>query len=214
MKKKPLICFDLDGTLISSIDAHVKSYMAAFKQNNLTCPTKEKLVSLFGLGIEQIMAKLFPKISNRRLAKVVQDHLDAHERHKSLIKQIPHAVDAIIKLKPHFKIGVISNNHHEAIMELLEYARIPIKLFDVIVGEDEANPKPSPSEILLAEKLTKSNAKYMVGDTIFDIKAGKKAHCKTIGVLTGVHNMEQLMKASPDMLVSSVRILPDLLINK
>jgi HAD superfamily hydrolase (TIGR01549 family) len=214
MKKKDLICFDLDGTLVSSIEAHEKSYMTAFKENNLKLPTKKKLLSLFGLGAEEIILKLYPKISKRKLEKVVQDLLEAHEKSKNLIKQLPYVVEALVKLKSHFKIGIVSNNHHEAIMEILEYAQIPHKLFDVIVGEDDAAAKPSPKEILLAEKLTKANAKYMVGDTIYDIKAGKKANCKTIGVLTGVHNMEQLMTASPDILASSVAILPDILINK
>jgi HAD superfamily hydrolase (TIGR01549 family) len=212
--KKDLICFDLDGTLVSSIEAHIKSYMTAFKINDLKLPTKKKLLSLFGLGIDEIVMKLYPKISSRKLEKIVKDHLKAHEKSKKLIKQIPHVVEAVIKLKKHFKIGIVSNNHHEGIMEILEYAKIPTKLFDVIIGEDDAEAKPSPKEILLAEKLTKSNAKFMVGDTIFDIKAGKKAGCKTIAVLTGVHNMQQLMKAEPDILASSVAILPDIILNK
>ncbi|MBT3940815.1 HAD family hydrolase [Candidatus Woesearchaeota archaeon] len=213
-KKKDLICFDLDGTLIDSTEAHVQSYLRAFKQNKLLTPSKKKLLSMFGVGVEEIISELFPELTPRKLKVVVQSHMDAHKASKKLVKQIPHAVEALLKLKPHFRLGIVTNNHHDGALELLEYAKVPAKLFDVIIGSDEARPKPSASEILLAEKLTNANAKYMVGDTIYDIKAGKRANCKTIGVLTGMHNMDQLMKAKADMLVSSLRIVPDLLLKK
>lgn len=214
MKKKPLLCFDLDGTLINSTEAQVQAWQLAFEKNNIRFPGRQKLVKLFGMEHEKIVRKFAPRASPRKVKQIIQDHIDAQEKTCNLVKPIPHVKEALLKLKKHFELGVVSNNYHEAILELLECARIPIKLFDVIVGEDEAKAKPSPSEILLAEKLTKADAKFMVGDTVFDIKAGKRANCKTIGVLTGIHNMEQLMKSSPDILASSVAILPDILISK
>jgi phosphoglycolate phosphatase len=214
MKKKPLLCFDLDGTLIDSTEAHIKAYDYAFKKNNLTMPPKQKLRKLFGMERSIIIKKLFPNISPRKLKQVIEDHFEGQEQFMHLIKPTPHVVEALKKLKKHFTLGVVSNNQHETIMESLEAAKIPTRLFEVIVGEDDAKAKPAPDEILLAEKLTQANAKFMVGDTVFDIKAGKKANCKTIGVLTGIHDMETLMKAEPSMLASSVAILPDILINK
>jgi HAD superfamily hydrolase (TIGR01549 family) len=214
MKKKDLICFDMDGTLINSTPAQVKSFKYAVEKNKLVFPGEKKLLKHFGPGIEQVIRSLYPNSSKLRQNQVIKDYLATHEKNCSLIKPYPHVKEALLKLKKKFKIGVTSNSHHEEIMERLECAKIPTKIFDVIVGEDDAKPKPSPSEILLAERLTKADAKFMVGDTIFDIKAGKKAGCKTIGVLTGIHTMEQLMKASPDILASSVAILPDILLNK
>jgi HAD superfamily hydrolase (TIGR01549 family) len=214
MKDKDLICFDLDGTLINSTPAQIKSWKYAVENNKLKFPGAKKLVKEFGPGIEEVIKTLYPQISNRRLQDVVKDYLSAHEKNSSLMKPFPHIVEALKKLKKHFKLGIVSNNHRESILDALESAKIPTNIFDVIVGEDNAIPKPSPKGILLAEKLTNVDAKFMVGDTIFDIKAGKKAHCKTIGVLTGIHNMEKLMTENPDMIASSVAILPDILINK
>jgi HAD superfamily hydrolase (TIGR01549 family) len=214
VKKKDLICFDLDGTLVDSTKAHIKSYKTAITKNNLTYPGDKKLLSLFGLGSVEIFQKLFPKVTPRKINKLVEDHLDAHEKSKDLIKILPGVEEALVRLKMHFRLGIVSNNYYEGIMEILEYAGIPTKIFDVIIGADDAKPKPSPAEIFLAEKLTKADAKIMVGDTTFDMKAGKKAGCRTVGVLTGLHTMEQLMNGKADMLVSSVRILPDLLLNK
>ncbi len=213
MKTKSLICFDMDGTLIDSKEEHIQSFKQTAKKNNLKIPTNRELVKQFGPGIEKVIKKIYPRISSSKYKQFIEDYVDAHEKNSGLVKAFPHVKDALLKLKKHFKLGIVSNTHHEAILDLLESAKIPTKLFDVIIGEDDAKAKPAPDEILLAEKLTKSNAKYMVGDTIFDIKAGKKANCKTIGVLTGIHNMEQLMKTEPDILAASVAILPDILLN-
>jgi HAD superfamily hydrolase (TIGR01549 family) len=213
-KKKDLICFDMDGTLIDSTPAQVKAFKYAVEKNKLVFPGKKKLIAHFGPGIEQVIKNIYPRISKLRQEQVIKDYLASHEKNCSLMKAFPHVKEALLKLKKKFKLGVVSNSHHEEIMERLECAKIPTKIFDVIVGEDDAVAKPSPKEIFLAEKLTKADAKFMVGDTIYDIKAGKKAGCKTIGVLTGIHTMDQLMKASPDILASSVAILPDILLNK
>jgi HAD superfamily hydrolase (TIGR01549 family) len=214
MKKKDLICFDMDGTLIDSTPVQVKSFKYAVEKNKLTFPGKEKLLKHFGLGTEQVLKKLYPQISKLRSEQVIKDYIATLEKNRNLMKPFPHVKEALLKLKKKFKLCIVSNSYHEEIKERLEGAKIPTKIFDVFIGEDDAKPKPSPTGIRLAEKLTKADAKFMVGDTIYDIKAGKKAGCKTIGVLTGIHTMEQLMKASPDILASSVAILPDILLNE
>jgi pyrophosphatase PpaX len=212
--KKPLLCFDLDGTILDSIDAHVEAYKIALKKNNVKFPGKAKLVANFGEAHGKILKKLFPKMSDRKLKKILADNKEARKETFHMIKAYPHVLEALLKLKKHFKIGIVSNSYHDNVYESLEIAKIPTKLFDVIIGEDDAKPKPSPAEILLAEKLTKADAKYMVGDTIFDIKAGKKANCKTIAIISAKSDFNKLMKAKPDILASSVAILPDILLNK
>lgn len=214
VRKKPLMCFDLDGTLIDSTEAHVKSYKTVFKKNNLKFPGKKKLLKHFGWGIEVMLKQLFPNISSRKMKKVIDDHFNDLKENNKLLKPFPHVKEALKKLKPHFRLGIISNNYHRGILNTLKCTGISPKMFDVIIGEDDAKAKPSPNEILLAERLTKADAKYMVGDTIFDVKAGKKAKCITIAVLTGLHDIDTLMKSKPDIVASSVAILPDILLNK
>ena len=43
-----------------------------------------------------------------------------------------------------------------------------------------------------------------IGDTIADIKEGKNAGCKTVGVLSGADSKEQLLKGKPDIIINNV----------
>ena len=54
--------------------------------------------------------------------------------------------------------------------------------------------------ILKAEKIMDKKAIYVIGDSIYDIRAGKKAKIMTIGVLTGNHTKEQLKKEKADFI--------------
>ncbi len=44
----------------------------------------------------------------------------------------------------------------------------------------------------------------MIGDTIYDIIAGKKAKVKTIAVLTGNHSRKKLQKVNPNLIINGV----------
>ena len=89
-----------------------------------------------------------------------------------------------------------------------------VQEFDILVGSDDvAHQKPMPDEIFKAEKLAHEKASFMVGDTIYDIRAGKKANVKTVAVLTGIHNLSLLWQEKPTMVVKSVKDLPSILLD-
>jgi phosphoglycolate phosphatase-like HAD superfamily hydrolase len=126
---------------------------------------------------------------------------------------IPGTHDAINALKERYKIAVLSNNLHRDIVKILKIAGFKLGQFDIIVGADDVeHQKPMPDEIFKAEKLAHEQASFMVGDTVYDIRAGKKANVKTVAVLTGVHPLSQLWAEKPTMVVKSVKDLPDILL--
>ena len=92
---------------------------------------------------------------------------------------------------------------------LLKGANINPKLFNLIIGDDDVkHAKPAPDEILKAEKLMHVKGACIIGDTIFDIKAGKIAKATTIAVLTGIHKKEKLKKYNPDYLLKDISKIP------
>jgi phosphoglycolate phosphatase-like HAD superfamily hydrolase len=49
----------------------------------------------------------------------------------------------------------------------------------------------------------------VVGDSVVDIRAGKNAGAKTVAVLSGIFSREELEKEKPDLILESVKELPD-----
>ncbi|MBS3107625.1 HAD-IA family hydrolase [Candidatus Woesearchaeota archaeon] len=208
-----LICFDLDGTLIYSDKVHLTAIHATLKKYRLKDHSNEEFLKLFGLPLHIILERLgYPK---KIIPTIVEEHrtLVVKKTHK-YAKAFPGVKNALIKLKKHYNLALLSNSSHREVMALLKGAKIDFKLFDVIIGGDEVHDgKPNPEEIKKAEKILHLKADYMVGDTIYDIKAGKRARARPIGVLTGtVHGQKELKKQRPWRIIKSAANLPELLI--
>ena len=210
---KSLLCFDMDNTLIHSDKAHVKSYQRALKY--LKQPTKSfhDIAKHFGKPKSQVSkAILKDKSLVKRLNKLHDHYLTETYTKATKIR----GVEKIIKqLKKKYKIAIVSNCRHRNIRLLLKGAKLNKDLFDYRIGNDDVeHSKPYPDEILKAEHLAKTKAKLMVGDSIYDIKAGKKAKVKTVAVLTGLYSKQQLKRHKPNHILNSIRDLPKLLEKK
>ena len=68
-----LAVFDLDGTIIDSAEALLEAHEAAWVSVGAKCPQKERILSLTGLPLIQIMQKLGPDYDPMALAGVYSD---------------------------------------------------------------------------------------------------------------------------------------------
>ncbi len=207
--RKDLICFDLDNTLISSNKAHIIAFQNAFAKNKLKRISSGRIKSLLnGRHAHDIVKIIFPEINNAAISKIVEDHHKFVRVTSKHAKQIGN-VNAMLKdLKKRYKIGLLSNCIHKEINMLLKSSGIEKKLFDYIIGkEDVRHSKPCPDEIFKVEHLAHLKADYMVGDSIYDIIAAKKAGVKSISVLTGLAMRKELLKYKPDYILKSVKEL-------
>ena len=207
---KKLICFDLDGTLLDANRMHFIAFNKAFKNSGLKEVKYKEIFPLFGLMKEKIVKKLFPRIKVGKLSKIIKDkNKFTLEKGYKFVKNFSGVKKSLKILNRKYRLGIVSNCSHKEIITLLNNAKINLNLFSVIVGNDDVKRgKPYPDEIIKAEKISGLNAEYIVGDTVYDIKAGKKAKVKTIGVLTGIHSKKILEKEKPWKIVRSVKDLP------
>ncbi len=210
-----LICFDLDNTLVDSDKLHIFAFQKAFKNCKLPKVSGNMIKELLGLTGDVLVRTLFPHISDEKVKEVVEEHNKYSIKYaKRLIKPFPGVKHVLKNLKKDHELGVVSNCVHKEIVSILKAAGIDVKLFDIIVGDDEvSHGKPWPDEILKAEKLAHHNADYMVGDSPYDVMAGKKAKCKTIAVLTGDYSRKRLKEEKPDYIIKNLKKLPEVLKN-
>ena len=210
LRKKKVICFDLDGTLIDANKAHVLAFNMAFKVNNLPILPAERITPRFGIAAELLIKELFPKISDRKLPRCVEDHTRfTIEKTAKYAKAIKGANSVLKWLKQYCKLALISNCTHEEIQALLKASGIDGHIFDIILGKNDIkHPKPSPDEIHKVEQILGTKVACIVGDTVYDIRAGKAAGVKTIAVLSGSGTLKQLIEEDPTAIIESVALLP------
>lgn len=204
--KKELICFDMDNTILNSNKTHLTAFNKAFVKNGLRKVNEKKISSLFGIVRHKIIKKLYPKLNQKLQNKIFRDvHNIMINDTKKYMRAFNGAVNIIKKLKKKYKLALISNSRHDEILIMLKSAKVNRKLFDVILGNDDVeHPKPAPDGIFKAEELLHMKAIYMVGDTIYDVLAGKKAGIKTISVLSGNQPREIIEKTKPDYIVKDL----------
>ncbi|MBI4159447.1 HAD family hydrolase [Candidatus Woesearchaeota archaeon] len=210
MDKKKLICLDLDNTLILSDKSHVEAYSYALKKLGYNGCDERHIVKFFGrpkLEIAEILMPGSNLIERKELIRMHNRYL-IHFSYK-YAKKISGVENALKRLKKKYLIAILSNTEQGSVMYLLKGSKLDPKLFDLIIGSDKVkHSKPYPDEILKAKKLLKHKPEYMVGDSVYDIIAARKAKVKGIGVLTGHYSKTVLMKHKPAAVLKSIRELP------
>ncbi len=208
-----LLCFDLDNTLVNSTKVHIEAFQRSFQKNKAPKRTRKQILDLFSLETAELLKKLYPNLTNKERKKLAKDHDQFLIRETvKYTKPIPGVKATLKKLKKKYKIVIISNCKTKEIKAILKAARIKPHLFDKIIGNDQVkHGKPAPDEIIKAEQLLQLKDGYMIGDSMYDIKAGKKAKVKTIAVLTGTHTRKQLQKENPWKILKSVKELQKIL---
>ncbi len=211
---KDLLLIDLDLTLLDTNQCGIYAYTRAFHMFNLPTPPTSTLKSYFGMHGAEMIHHLFPGLDDHEVKKVY-DYVQKLMLSTALpyVKVFPGTKLALSKLTRQYSLGIISNAEHDRILAYLKVVGIKKDLFEVIIGNDDVDHgKPWPDEIFKAEHLTRKDAKYIVGDSIYDMKAAKSANVKGIGVLTGNTSAYKLKQAGAWKIISSIKDLPSLLL--
>lgn len=82
--------------------------------------------------------------------------------------------------------------------------------FDLVLGSDGIPHKPDPTVLaLVLERLRKRAVRaWVVGDTVYDIQAGKAAGMHTCAVTFGIGEVDDLEREAPDLLLDNLADLP------
>ena len=205
-----IICFDLDGTLLDTEDWIINAQLKALKQNGIN-QTKKQIYEFWGLTLSSQIKKLKPKIKKEEIEKINKDFNKIRFSNTSKIKPYKNTKRILKQLSKEYSLCLLSNNSHESIIKVLKKTKLDKRLFDVIVGSNDVkHPKPFPDEIYKAEKKLKKKVKYMVGDSLQDIKTAKRAKVKSIIVLNAPKQTWKDLKKA-DFTIKDIKELPKII---
>ena len=198
-KKKPVVLFDLDGTLIDSQQLVFETFRRVFKELKPDYElSNEELYSFFGPTLEVTFSKYFPEDQ-------VQSIIDRYQvinksLHKDLLKEVPHAKEMLEGLKEqNIQCAVVSNKRIEVVKRGLKQAGLD-GYFKVVLGKENLpEPKPSASGLIEACNLlhTSHDDCIYVGDNVADIVAAKNMAAYSVGFSVDEKQREALEKAHP-----------------
>jgi pyrophosphatase PpaX len=211
---RPLaVLFDLDGTLIDSIELILNSAKHAFRGREGHVPSDAEWLS--GVGIP--LATMFRRYANddsevdALIAKYREYQLANHDRLVKCYDQVVETVD-FIRAAGH-PVAVVTSKTGWLAKRGLDHVGLGPH-FDVIVGCDICQRhKPDPEPVFIAlEKLgyEPPDAAF-VGDSVYDIEAGNAAGVTTVAALWGPFAREDLAASRPTYFLDRIADLPRLL---
>ena len=208
-----LIIFDLDGTLINTIDDLGQACNHALSACGYPTHRIEDYPRLVGNGINKLIERALPEEHRNeatvlRLREYFVPYYDAHNCDLTRpYEGIPALLQAL-KAQGH-TLAVASNKYQAATEKIV--AQLFPDTFDVVLGErDGVARKPHPQIVydILLDRSDKSETLY-IGDSLVDAETAQAAGVKLILCTWGFCTEEQLMTANPDYMVHHpTEILP------
>lgn len=210
--------FDLDGTLLNTLDDLANSLNTALAKNN--CPTWpiEEIQKKVGNGIRQLVRRSIPEdLSDELYEQIYIDFVNIYSVHKAdKTEPYPGIVDLLETLRlTGYQLAVLSNKSEKEVQILCE--RFFPNIFRAIVGERRnLERKPSPDgifEILEHLHVTKEEVLY-IGDSEVDVETARRADVSCVACSWGFRSAEILKAIGAKDIIDTPQELLNKLFNK
>ncbi len=209
-----LVMFDLDGTIIDSTWIYYEIVNAVMERLGLPRPTAAQIRGANRNGTF-LWEKLFPE-SCFKCRPELQDQAwktareIAPEMFSRRIALLPEAAETVRRLAAAGRqLAIVTATpaaNMEVKLEPLKKDQILGLFAAIITADDTERKKPEPEPLLeCCRRLGRPPEKAVyIGDTRVDIRAGRAAGTRTIGVLTGFDDREMLAGENPDAIIENL----------
>ena len=201
------IIFDLDGTLLNTLEGLKNSTNFALKKFNSPEITLEQTRSFVGNGVQKLIERAIPNGEKNPDFEKCLNTFKEHYSKTMYQKTVAYdgIEDMLTELKKRgVKTGVVSNKFDTAVKELCK------NYFDgliiVAIGESpNVRKKPAPDSVLKAMKIlgAKPENTLYVGDSDVDIQTAKNSNLKSVGVTWGFRDRELLEEEGADFIINT-----------
>ena len=194
--------FDLDGTLVDSVYEHVLAWRDALDEEGIDLSVwriHRKIGMSGGLFTNMLLRETGLDITEERINRLRQLHAEAYLRRARKIPPLPGARELLAYLTD-AKIpwAIATSGRMETAGPVIENLGVDIDSVPVVTRDQVKYAKPDPDLFLAAaERLgVDITTACVVGDSIWDMLAARRAHALGIGLLSGGYGREELERSS------------------
>jgi len=198
---KKLIVFDLDGTLINSLEDLADSANHVLIQHGFPTHPVDAYRYFVGDGVRKLIERILPaeERNDAQIEQCRQEFVAYYKIHMEDNTSVYEGITDLLKtLKARgLKIAVATNKVHVAVKPLMA-KYFPGIQFDSLIGQREGIPvKPAPQIMydILKETGCEPSEALHVGDTATDMQLAHNAGVTPVGVLWGYRPLEELQEA-------------------
>jgi HAD superfamily hydrolase (TIGR01549 family) len=196
----PAFLFDLDGTLVDSVYQHVLAWREALEAGGIHLAVwriHRQIGMSGGLFVNALLRETGHTVSTEGAERLQQLHAEAFGRYASQVRPLPGATDLLAYLTSSGVPWAIATSGR------IESANKSIRLLGLsqdvpIITRDVVRyAKPDPDLFLAAAERLGTPIKdcVVVGDSIWDLLAARRARALGVGLLSGGYGREELERA-------------------
>ena len=204
------VIFDLDGTLLNSVEDIADSLNFTLQQYGLIEQSVIDVQDWIGEGAIELVKKAVPayKLNTLDIQKFLWEYRERYEQNFAvrsyLYEDIPALLDELTFRNVH--LNILSNKPHELTTLVADHFLVKWR-FDNILGMRDGIPrKPDPAaaiEIVQNLGLNLSDILY-IGDSSTDIETARNAGVPVLAIATGVSKREDLEEARPTQMLNQL----------
>ncbi|HMA26616.1 MAG: HAD family hydrolase [Solirubrobacterales bacterium] len=200
---------DVDGTLVDTNYHHAIAWFRAFRRHDVTVPIW-RIHRHIGMGGDQLVAAVAGEDIEERLGDEIREA--ESEAYKELIEEVrtmEGSRELIEDLRGRDNVVVLASSAKdwevEHYLDLLD-ARQIVDSWTTSADVERTKPEPDLIKAALEKTGTEGDA-MLIGDTVWDVEAAKRAGVETLAVLTGGFSEQELRDAGASDVFTSVEEL-------
>lgn len=202
---KTCVLFDLDGTLLDTLQDLTDCVNHALAQFSYPPRTPAEIRSFLGVGAKQLIIRSLPEgVAYEPVLECYTAWYKDHCEEKTVpYPGIPEALEAIAAKYP---VGIVSNKPDHAVKQM---AKVYFGDIYALGERPEVPHKPEPDMLLRAMADLGADRCVYVGDSDVDVLTAKNAGCPCISVTWGFRDVDELLAAGADHLCNAAaELLP------
>lgn len=211
-----MVIFDLDGTLLDTLDDLCNSVNYSLRTNNFPERSLAEVRTFVGNGIRLLIERSVPEGTSKELIdktfECFKTYYAVHCNDKT--KTYPSVMDMLKELKKNgYKIAVLSNKAQYAVTKLCDIYFNNL-LDDAVGARENVAKKPSPDALYICAENNNINLNNViyVGDSDVDVATANNAGVKGIAVTWGFRSRELLIKCGAENLADNTDELLQILL--
>ena len=196
----PAFLFDLDGTLVDSVYQHVLAWRDALEGAGIELSVwriHRRIGMSGGLFLDALLRETGRTMTADETARVLRIHKEAFARQVVQVRPLPGARELLAALTTAgVPWAIATSGRLESARPMLAMLGVPDKV-PVITRDQVAHAKPDPDLFLAAaERLDVAiDDAVVVGDSVWDLLAARRARALAVGLLSGGYGQEELERA-------------------
>jgi HAD superfamily hydrolase (TIGR01509 family) len=194
------LIFDLDGTLVDTVYAHVFAWQRALVEEGMPIDgwrIHRRIGMSGGLFTRAVAREVGRELSPEETEAIQNRHARIFRELLPDRRPLPGAVDLLADLRRRGIVhGIATSGRRPEINRSLEVLEVPDDMVVVDRG-DVARAKPEPDLFLACAAALGVDAEgcYVVGDAVWDLLAARRARMLSIGLLSGGYGADELLSA-------------------